>query len=98
MMSEDEKLIRRRLDERFVKTYKDRMILSSNLNLFKRLIKKQMEKELKDLFKKEIEDKIDEYLLFAQKHGRIKIIEWRNFRELDIMPLIIEISKKLDNP
>ena len=41
-MSEDERIIRKRLEIRFAKTFRDRMALSSNLNWFKKIIIKEL--------------------------------------------------------
>lgn len=35
-------------------------------------------------------------LEFAQKHGRIKVFEWRNFIDYDIIPLLREFWEEVE--
>ena len=47
-----------------------------------------------DLYSEETEKEIKEALIFAEKHGRVKINEWRNFIDYDIIPLIKKFRKE----
>jgi len=42
----------------------------------------------KFLYSKELEEKIKKQLIFAENHGRVKINEWRNFIDYDIIQII----------
>jgi len=50
--------------------------------------KTPIEKGMENIYSKEAEKEIKDTLLFAEEHSRIKVNEWRNFIDYDLIPLI----------